>query len=86
MRRLVGTKRCRNDDEAQRQREDDQKRSPGDEPSVNPPMYAPLYPGYGNIWITEGSGRSHARPLVGRKGGREPPLIQIFAYKVMVFP
>ena len=25
-------------------------------------------------------GRSHARPLVGRKGGREPPWIQTFAY------
>ena len=31
-------------------------------------------------------GRSHARPLVGRKGGREPPWIQTFAYTVQPFP
>ena len=31
-------------------------------------------------------GRSHAHPLVGRKGGRVPPWIQTFAYAVQPFP
>ena len=52
----------------------------------NPPMYASLYPGYANIWITEGLWAEPRSPIGRKKRGREPPVIQIFAYTVMVFP
>ena len=52
----------------------------------NPPMYASLYPAYANIWITEGLWAEPRSPIGQEKRGREPPLIQIFAYTVMVFP
>ena len=45
-----------------------------------------LYPAYANIWITEGLWEEPCSPICREKRGRELPVIQIFAYSVMVFP
>jgi len=54
--------RLREREHAQSKRTPTQKRS-------NRPCSFPLYPAYANIRIQRPGGGSHARPLVGRKGG-----------------
>ena len=46
-----------------------QSDTPPRQKRTNRPCSSTLYPAYANIQIQRPGGRSHARPLVGRKGG-----------------